>query len=194
MLHMPPVHHGCSTNSIDHTCRHPNLGCADPTITSRKIPSLFTPGSHQDNDCLTNLCNHHTSCSFVNLQSGPKNWGLPFSTGWQQHASILLAERSHLGASLSRFWLRLNLKREMFLGRRGGNLHLLLADSKHPQMKHPDNVKGQQAELDAGCACFFPMQHEPAFQINPTASFPCLRNSSGWTRERFCFPEVETVK
>lgn len=51
-------------------------------------------------------------------------------------------------------------------------MHLLLADSKHPQMKHPDNVKGQQAELDAGCACFFPMQHEPAFQINPTASFP----------------------
>lgn len=70
-MHMPPVHHECSTGSIDHTCRHPNLGCADPTITSRKIPSLFTPGSHQ-NDSLTNLCNHHTSCSLVNLQWSQK--------------------------------------------------------------------------------------------------------------------------
>lgn len=50
----------------------------------------------------------------------PNNWGPPFSTGWQQHASIFHAERSHLGASLSRFRLGLNLKREMFLGGREG--------------------------------------------------------------------------
>lgn len=76
----------------------------------------------------------------------------------------------------------------MFLGRRGGNLHLLLADSKHPQMKHPDNVKGQQAELDAGCACFFPMQHEPAFQINPTSSFPLSQEFLRVDEREILFP------
>ena len=30
---------------------------------------------HQGDDCLTYLCNHHTSCSFVNLWNGPQQLG-----------------------------------------------------------------------------------------------------------------------
>lgn len=79
--------------------------------------------------------------------------------------------------------------------RERGNSHVLHADTTYPPMKHPGSVKRQQAELSAGGSCFFAVQHEPAFHINPTLLFPPAQRAL-WVGEgeKFRFSEAETVK
>lgn len=120
----------------------------------------------------------------------PNNWGPPFSTGWQQHASFFHAEWSHLDASLSRFWLGLNLKRVIFLGGREGicmysvqtacvprwSVLTMLRDSR--QSYRQDVLASFQCSMNSRLTLLF--------------CYPLHRNSSGWEKERFCFSEVET--
>ena len=130
-MHVTPVHHGHSTNKSVIPAQHPDTFLANPAIALRKLSSLFTICLIRAMTASPISVTTIPAAALWTSGMAPSSWGPPFSTGWQQHASIVLfAGRSHLGPPQSRFWLGLNLKREMFLGRRGGNLHLLLADSK----------------------------------------------------------------
>lgn len=109
----------------------------------------------------------------------PNNSGPPFSTGWQQHAFNVHAEGSHLGASLSRFWLGLNLKREMFLEGREGICTYSMQAAYIPRWSILTALKESRQSYNEGCSHFFPMQHELAFHINPTLFPPCTKSPQG---------------
>lgn len=123
----------------------------------------------------------------------PNNWGSPFSTGWQQHAFNFHAEGSHLGASLSRFWLGLILKKEIFLERREGICTYSMQAAFFPRWSILTTLKDSRQSYNEGCSHLFPMQHELAFHIDPTGWFHPAQKALR-AGERFSFSGLETVK
>lgn len=112
------VHHGDGRDTISCSCKaSKHLSCKSWSYLMEIPWFLYVwVSSGQWHISLT------TIPAVVLWTSGvvPNNSGPPFSTGWQQHAFNFHTEGSHLGASVSRFWLGLNLKREMFLEGREG--------------------------------------------------------------------------
>lgn len=140
---------------------------------------------------VTYLFNHHTSCGLVNIWSSPQQ----FRDIFHRVAAACFqfpCWGTHLGASLSRFWLGLNLKREMFLEGREGICTYSMQAAHTPRWSILTTLKDSRQSYNEGCSHFFPMQHELAFHINPTSFHPAQKALRA--RRRFTFSRLETVK